>query len=37
VTVTPEVVGMEDGVPTLRIPAAAGYGGELFRMTTPPM
>jgi len=34
--VTPELVGMQDGVPTLRIPAEADYGGELFRMTTPP-
>lgn len=37
VTVEPELVGpAEGGGRTLRIPAAAGYGGELFVATDPP-
>jgi 8-oxo-dGTP pyrophosphatase MutT (NUDIX family) len=37
VTVLPELVATENGRRTLRIPAEAGYGGEVFTITTPPM
>jgi 8-oxo-dGTP pyrophosphatase MutT (NUDIX family) len=37
VSVIPEMIGVENGFPTLRIPAEAGYGGEVFRLMTPPM
>ena len=36
VTVEPELVRDAEGGRTLRIPAAAGYGGELFLATKPP-
>ena len=37
VTVTPEVVARGEGnVRQMRIPAAAGYGGDLFTVDLPP-
>jgi len=36
VTVEPELVGTAEGGRILRIPAAAGYGGDLFLATDPP-
>jgi 8-oxo-dGTP pyrophosphatase MutT (NUDIX family) len=36
VTVEPEVLSAKDGIRTLRIPEAAGYGGSVFTVDSPP-
>ncbi|MBV8401248.1 MAG: NUDIX domain-containing protein [Acetobacteraceae bacterium] len=35
VPVAPELLGTEGGAATFRVPAEAGYGGEVFRMMAP--
>jgi 8-oxo-dGTP pyrophosphatase MutT (NUDIX family) len=36
VTVEPELLSVKDGIRTLRIPEAAGYGGSVFTVDLPP-
>jgi 8-oxo-dGTP pyrophosphatase MutT (NUDIX family) len=36
ITVEPELLSQQDGIRTLRIPEAAGYGGSVFTVDLPP-